>query len=72
VKVSTSSKHNRSSADHNPLPVTGILKGYDQLLNLVLDEVEEEINGLAILSSLYTLLTVHPQSQNLKPVSSTL
>jgi len=54
------------------LPVTGILKGYDQLLNLVLDEVEEEINGLAILSSLYTLLTVHPQSQNLKPVSSTL
>lgn len=24
--------------------VTGILKGYDQLLNLVLDEVEEEIN----------------------------
>ncbi|KAK0463209.1 uncharacterized protein EV420DRAFT_1264813 [Desarmillaria tabescens] len=23
--------------------VTGILKGYDQLLNLVLDEVEEEI-----------------------------
>ncbi|KAH7927224.1 U6 snRNA-associated Sm-like protein LSm7 [Leucogyrophana mollusca] len=38
--------------------VTGILKGYDQLLNLVLDEVEEEINepqpqtrslGLAVL-----------------------
>lgn len=25
--------------------VTGILKGYDQLLNLVLDEVEEEILG---------------------------
>jgi U6 snRNA-associated Sm-like protein LSm7 len=25
--------------------VTGILKGYDQLLNLVLDEVEEEIQG---------------------------
>ncbi|KAH7907379.1 U6 snRNA-associated Sm-like protein LSm7 [Hygrophoropsis aurantiaca] len=24
--------------------VTGILKGYDQLLNLVLDEVEEELN----------------------------
>jgi small nuclear ribonucleoprotein (snRNP)-like protein len=25
--------------------VTGILKGYDQLLNLVLDEVEEDILG---------------------------
>jgi hypothetical protein len=25
--------------------VTGILKGYDQLLNLVLDEVEEELQG---------------------------
>ncbi|KAG1744656.1 uncharacterized protein EDB91DRAFT_1050521 [Suillus paluster] len=24
--------------------VTGILKGYDQLLNLVLDDVEEQIN----------------------------
>jgi hypothetical protein len=28
-------------------PVTGTLKGYDQLLNLVLDEVEEQINGTA-------------------------
>lgn len=26
-------------------PVTGILKGYDQLLNLVLDNVEEQIQG---------------------------
>ena len=25
--------------------MTGILKGYDQLLNLVLDEVEENIQG---------------------------
>lgn len=25
--------------------VIGILKGYDQLLNLVMDEVEEYING---------------------------
>jgi hypothetical protein len=25
--------------------VTGLLKGYDQLLNLVLDEVEEELQG---------------------------
>ena len=29
--------------------VTGILKGYDQLLNLVLDEVEEELIGVRIL-----------------------
>ncbi|KAL4063028.1 hypothetical protein V8B97DRAFT_2011988 [Scleroderma yunnanense] len=27
-----------------PASVTGVLKGYDQLLNLVLDEVEEEMN----------------------------
>lgn len=27
------------------LVVTGILKGYDQLLNLVLDEVTEELQG---------------------------
>lgn len=29
-----------------PLIVKGILKGYDQLLNLVLDEVEEEFQGI--------------------------
>lgn len=29
-----------------PLTVKGILKGYDQLLNLVLDEVEEELQGI--------------------------
>lgn len=28
------------------ISVTGILKGYDQLLNLVLDEVTEEIQGV--------------------------
>ncbi|KIM90047.1 hypothetical protein PILCRDRAFT_60395, partial [Piloderma croceum F 1598] len=28
--------------------VTGILKGYDQLLNLVLDEVQEEVQGAGI------------------------
>lgn len=36
--------------------VTGILKGYDQLLNLVLDEVEEEASGKShciILSMMY-------------------
>jgi len=31
---------------YNPL-VTGILKGYDQLLNLVLDEVQEELLGVS-------------------------
>lgn len=31
-------------ADLDPI-VTGILKGYDQLLNLVLDEVQEELQG---------------------------
>jgi small nuclear ribonucleoprotein (snRNP)-like protein len=25
--------------------VTGVLKGYDQLLNLVLDDVEEQVQG---------------------------
>jgi U6 snRNA-associated Sm-like protein LSm7 len=25
--------------------VTGVLKGYDQLFNLVLDEVEEQVQG---------------------------
>ncbi len=28
-----------------PFPVTGVLKGYDQLLNLVLDDVEELLLG---------------------------
>jgi len=36
--------------------VTGVLKGYDQLLNLVLDEVEEEMNGNRICSSNNLLL----------------
>jgi hypothetical protein len=30
--------------------VTGVLKGYDQLLNLVLDEVEEQVQGNDIYS----------------------
>ncbi|KAH6904460.1 hypothetical protein BKA70DRAFT_1373505 [Coprinopsis sp. MPI-PUGE-AT-0042] len=29
---------------HGP-PVIGVLKGYDQLLNLVLDDVEEEVSA---------------------------
>ena len=31
--------------------MTGILKGYDQLLNLVLDDVEENILGMLQLTS---------------------
>jgi small nuclear ribonucleoprotein (snRNP)-like protein len=30
----------------DPFLVTGVLKGYDQLLNLVLDEVVETIQGM--------------------------
>lgn len=30
--------------------VTGVLKGYDQLLNLVLDEVQENLQGGVCLS----------------------
>lgn len=33
----------------NPIPVSGILKGYDQLLNLVLDDVEEQLQGKILL-----------------------
>ena len=32
----------------HPHPVTGILKGYDQLLNLVLDDVTEELQRALI------------------------
>ena len=34
--------------------VTGVLKGYDQLLNLVLDEVEEQVQGNKYTRSLFT------------------
>ena len=37
-------------------PVTGTLKGYDQLLNLVMDDIEEFLRGaLALLSRLRLL-----------------
>ena len=29
--------------------VTGVLKGYDQLLNLVLDDVKEDVAGSSLL-----------------------
>lgn len=38
--------------------VTGILKGYDQLMNLVLDEVKEIIRGIHCYSYLSTVLTI--------------
>ncbi len=37
-------RHNQP-ANHPKKIVTGVLKGYDQLLNLVLDEVEEQVQG---------------------------
>jgi U6 snRNA-associated Sm-like protein LSm7 len=36
--------------------VTGVLKGYDQLLNLVLDEVEEQVQGNDIQPPMFHLL----------------
>ena len=36
--------------------VTGTLKGYDQLLNLVLDEAVEFLRGVSLLSPLLSLL----------------
>lgn len=36
---------------YNPTAVTGVLKGYDQLLNLVLDDVQEEKQGTPLHSS---------------------
>jgi U6 snRNA-associated Sm-like protein LSm7 len=41
--------------------VTGILKGYDQLLNLVLDEVEEHLQGsqISLLHDFSTTLKHH-------------
>ena len=36
--------------------MTGVLKGYDQLFNLVLDEVEEQIQGTKSISALSSTL----------------
>lgn len=33
------------------LAVVGTLKGYDQLLNLVMDDLEEAVNGTSVLSA---------------------
>jgi small nuclear ribonucleoprotein (snRNP)-like protein len=42
---------------HPSLIVTGALKGYDQLLNLVLDEVTEDIQGKSRLPIAVSQLT---------------
>jgi small nuclear ribonucleoprotein (snRNP)-like protein len=40
--------------------VTGVLKGYDQLLNLVLDEVEEPVQGNKYMGSCYFVTFLFP------------
>jgi U6 snRNA-associated Sm-like protein LSm7 len=53
--------------------VTGILKGYDQLLNLVLDEVEEHIQGERAYQSLDTILiSSHQKPTEPEPHTRTL
>ena len=39
----------------NARTVTGVLKGYDQLLNLVLDEVEEQVQGTVAFAAALSL-----------------
>ncbi|EKM76554.1 hypothetical protein AGABI1DRAFT_131111 [Agaricus bisporus var. burnettii JB137-S8] len=52
--------------------VVGTLKGYDQLLNLVLDDVQEQIQGNPTSFSLFILIQpdIHPQNQNPAPALS--
>lgn len=40
--------------------VTGVLKGFDQLLNLVLDEVEESIQGTLNDYEIISTILTHP------------
>jgi small nuclear ribonucleoprotein (snRNP)-like protein len=40
---------------NSPLTVTGTLKGYDALMNLVLDDVDEVVRGTYPFSSPFTL-----------------
>ena len=45
--------------------MTGVLKGYDQLLNLVLDDVEEQVQGRYIISiALLSCSSRYLQTQN--------
>ena len=54
--------------------VTGKLKGFDQLLNLVLDDVEEELQGVSLSSNSpnksHSLTRMHAQSQMLGHAAS--
>ena len=43
----------------------GILKGYDQLMNLVLDNVEEHLRGILFIIFVIGLLTVDPEDGTL-------
>jgi len=43
------------------LAVTGTLKGYDQLLNLVLDEAVEFVRGISYLTYIYCIDLVRLQ-----------
>lgn len=49
-------------------PVIGTLKGYDQLMNLVLDEVKEALTGMSALHQLEPCANI---SQTTKATSAT-
>ena len=60
-------RHHHDETDREtPHPVTGILKGYDQLLNLVLDDVTEELQRALIqgFDENSSSLTLSQQCQN--------
>ena len=40
--------------------VTGVLKGYDQLLNLVLDDVEEQVECMCFCLLSFHILKINP------------
>jgi small nuclear ribonucleoprotein (snRNP)-like protein len=48
-------KKQKQKNNNQKKTVTGVLKGYDQLLNLVLDEVEEQVQGNDIQSPMFYL-----------------
>lgn len=53
--------------------MTGVLKGYDQLLNLVLDEVEEQLQGnIWLLHSAPPPYRILPVSTDPEPRTRTL
>lgn len=60
--------HLQASLTPRPL-VTGTLKGYDQLLNLVMDDIEELLRGARLCSPLETLVDPRSARQTLPQVS---